>query len=464
MGTQVGYGELDSPLLSSTQQLHIKTGTIWTAIAHIITGLIGAGVLSLAWSVAQLGWVVGPLVIFFFAGVTLLATFLLCDCYRTPHPETGRIVNSSYLKAVRHYLGPRSESICGVLVKESLFGTGVAYTITAAVSARTIQKSNCFRKEGHQASCSYGDDMYIILFGCVQVITSQIPDFHNMKWLSVVATLMSFVYSTIGVGLGFNKLIENGEIKGSIGGVRVLSSFKKWSLIFQALGDVAFSFPFITIVLEIQDTLKFPAENKTMKRATLTSVMVATFFFFCCACFGYAAFGDDAPGNILTGFDIYELSWLVNLANACIVVHLVGGYQVFSQPVFASVEGWLAMKFSNNSFVNDIHLVKLPVLPALKVNLLRLCFRTTYVVSTTGIAMLFPYFNQVLGVLGAFNFWPLLIYFPVEMYLVQRDIDVWKTKGILLRAFSGICLLVSIVAFAGSVEGLVSAKTGKSKL
>lgn len=82
-----------------------ETGTIRTGIAHIITGVIGAGVLSLGWNVAQLGWVAGPIALLLFAGVTLVATFLLCDCYRAPDPDIGPIVNSSYMNAVTHFLG-----------------------------------------------------------------------------------------------------------------------------------------------------------------------------------------------------------------------------------------------------------------------------------------------------------------------------------------------------------------------
>ncbi|KAL2553886.1 Transmembrane amino acid transporter domain-containing protein [Forsythia ovata] len=37
-----------------------RTGTVWTASAHIITAVIGSGVLSLAWATAQLGWIAGP--------------------------------------------------------------------------------------------------------------------------------------------------------------------------------------------------------------------------------------------------------------------------------------------------------------------------------------------------------------------------------------------------------------------
>ncbi|PWA71287.1 hypothetical protein CTI12_AA281510 [Artemisia annua] len=34
-------------------------GNAWTAIAHITTAVIGSGVLSLSWNVAQLGWIAG---------------------------------------------------------------------------------------------------------------------------------------------------------------------------------------------------------------------------------------------------------------------------------------------------------------------------------------------------------------------------------------------------------------------
>ena len=47
----------------------------------------------------------------------------------------------------------------------------------------------------------------MLLFGLVQIVMSQIPDFHKMEWLSVVAAMMSFTYSFIGIALGFAKVI-----------------------------------------------------------------------------------------------------------------------------------------------------------------------------------------------------------------------------------------------------------------
>ncbi|XP_023736810.1 probable amino acid permease 7 isoform X1 [Lactuca sativa] len=443
-----------------SQELTHRTGTIWTAIAHIITGVMGAGVLSLAWSLAQLGWLFGPPAIIIFAAVTGVSNSILSDCYRSPHPEYGAHRHVSFLQAVRFFLGEKKQRICAVLLNESLFGNDIAYTIATATSIRAILKSNCYHKQGHDADCRYEDNIYMLLFGLVQIVMSQIPNFHDMAWLSVVAAIMSFAYSTIGVGLGFAKVIENGEIMGSIGGVPATSAIDKVWLVFQGLGDIAFAYPYSIILLEIQDTLKSPpSETKTMKKASMSAIIITTFFYMCCGSFGYAAFGNNTPGNILSGFGFYEPYWLVDLANACVVLHLVGGYQIFSQPIFALVETWFSKSYPDSEFVNGFYRLKLPLSEAtFHVNLLRLCFRTLYVVTTTGIAMLFPYFNQVLGVLGALNFWSLTIYFPVEMYFVQRKIVPWTTKWVALRTFSLVCFLVSVLAFIGSLQGLISAR------
>lgn len=47
----------------------------------------------------------------------------------------------------------------------------------------------------------------MLVFGVVQIVMSQLPDFHSIEWLSIVAAIMSFAYSSIGVGLGAAKVI-----------------------------------------------------------------------------------------------------------------------------------------------------------------------------------------------------------------------------------------------------------------
>ena len=92
---------------------------MWTAVAHIITGVIGSGVLSLAWSLAQLGWIAGPVSMLLFAVVIFISTFLLCDSYRSPDPEYGPARNRSYLEAVHINLG--NCSFCCFYFQEDQF-------------------------------------------------------------------------------------------------------------------------------------------------------------------------------------------------------------------------------------------------------------------------------------------------------------------------------------------------------
>uniref|UniRef100_A0A0D9YXK0 Amino acid transporter transmembrane domain-containing protein n=1 Tax=Oryza glumipatula TaxID=40148 RepID=A0A0D9YXK0_9ORYZ len=379
-----GAGEGDGqtePLLeklsnSSSSEIDKRTGTAWTATAHIITAVIGSGVLSLAWSVAQLGWVGGPAAMVLFAGVTLVQSSLLADCYIFHDPDNGVVRNRSYVDAVRFYLGEKSQWFCGFFLNINFFGSGVV----------AIQKANCYHREGHDAPCSVGGDAYyMLMFGLAQVVLSQIPGFHDMAWLSVLSAAMSFTYSLIGFGLGVAKVITNGVIKGGIGGIAMVSATQKVWRVSQAIGDIAFAYPFASVLLEIEDTLRSPPpESETMRTASRASIAVAV------------------PAAV---------AWPSRWRRGC------------------------------------------------RVNVYRLCFRTAYVAATTALAVWFPYFNQVVGLLGAFTFWPLSIHFPVEMYLVQKKVAPWTPRWLAVRAFSAACLATGAFASVGSAVGVFSSKT-----
>lgn len=77
---------------------------MWTASAHIITAVIGSGVLSLAWAMSQLGWVAGPVTLVLFSIITFFTSSLLTDCYRTSDPISGKR-NYTYNDAVKSILG-----------------------------------------------------------------------------------------------------------------------------------------------------------------------------------------------------------------------------------------------------------------------------------------------------------------------------------------------------------------------
>jgi amino acid permease len=433
-----------------------RTGTMWTASSHIITAVIGSGVLSLAWAISQLGWIAGPGVLVAFSFITFYTSTLLADCYRYPDPVKGKR-NSTYMDAVKANLGGMQIWLCGLTQYSILYGTAIGYTITASMSMTAITRSNCFHENGRQAPCHTSENPYMILFGIFQIVLSQIPDFDRIWWLSIVAAIMSFGYSSIGLSLAIAK-VAGGQFQGSITGVAVgtvTAAQKTWGA-FRALGNIAFAYSFSMLLIEIQDTIKSPpAENKTMKKATLVGISITTTYYMLCGCLGYAAFGDRSPGNLLTGFGFYNPFWLVDVANVCIVVHLVGAYQVFVQPLFAFIEHWFSHRWPKNPFIHMEYKLNIPRYGLCKISVFKLVWRTCFVVTTTIISMMLPFFTDVLSLLGAVGFWPLTVYFPVEMYIVQRKIQRFSTKWMLLQTVSFVCLLVSLAAACGSIEGVV---------
>ncbi|CAK9160344.1 unnamed protein product [Ilex paraguariensis] len=436
-----------------------RTGTIWTASAHIITAVIGSGVLSLAWATAQLGWIAGPTVLFLFSFVTYYTSTLLSACYRTGDPNTGKR-NYTYMEAVQSNLGGVKVKICGMIQYFNLVGVAIGYTIAASISMMAIKRSNCFHESGGKDPCKISSNPYMIMFGVVEIVFSQIPDFDQISWLSMVAAVMSFTYSTIGLGLGISKVAETGKFRGSLTGISigtVTQAQKIWRS-FQALGAIAFAYSYSLILIEIQDTIKSPppSEAKTMEKATLISVSVTTIFYMLCGCFGYAAFGDMAPGNLLTGFGFYNPYWLLDIANAAIVIHLIGAYQVYCQPLYAFVEKTAADWFPQSPLIAKEIEIPIPGFKPYKLNIFRLVWRTLFVIITTIVSMLMPFFNDIVGILGAFGFWPLTVYFPVEMYIVQKQIPKWSTRWLCLQILSVACLIISIAAAAGSFAGVVS--------
>nr|POE61957.1 amino acid permease 6 [Quercus suber] len=334
-----------------------RTGTVWTASARIITAVISTGVLSLAWSVAQLGWIVGISIVLIFAAITLYTANLLADCYRCPDPITGRR-NYTYMEAVQNILGGEMSMACGLVQNMSLIGILIGHTITTSTSM-------------------------------------------------VVAAIMSFGYASIGIGLSFAR-----------------------------------------------DTLKSsPPENKVMKKANTIAISTMTVFFLMCGCLGYAAFGNEARGNMLTGFGFYEPFWLIDLGNIMIVVHLLGSYQVIGQPVFRMLELWASMRWPNSKFVYVEYPLNIGKI-RFSINFLRLIWRTIFVVIITVLAMAMPFFNEMLSLLGAIAFWPVAVYFPVEMYIAQKKIRKRTFQWFGLQILSLFCFLVSLAAACGAIQGL----------
>lgn len=143
---QANYASSSSSSPSSTAALK-GTGNEWTALGHIVTAVIGSGVLSLARSMAQLGWIADPLPMLSFGCVTLTSAFLPATAiYLLIHIlALNLIIGMPLTLMLFSILGETNAWFCGIIVRINFIKVAIVYTITSAISIRYL--SNLFSTE-----------------------------------------------------------------------------------------------------------------------------------------------------------------------------------------------------------------------------------------------------------------------------------------------------------------------------
>lgn len=98
---------------------------------------------------------------------------------------------------------------CGIIQYVNLVGVCIGYTIASSISMMAVQRSNCYHSKGHDNPCKVDGNAYMIVFGVFEILLSHIPNFDQLSWLSILAAIMSFTYSTIGLLLGILQVSGN---------------------------------------------------------------------------------------------------------------------------------------------------------------------------------------------------------------------------------------------------------------
>ncbi|KAK0604288.1 hypothetical protein LWI29_014180 [Acer saccharum] len=145
-----------------------------------------------------------------------------------------------------------------------------------------------------------------------------------------------------------------------------------------------------------------------------------------------------------------------NLAFAFNYTTLLLEIQVYAQPVFAVHERWLGSTWPT-SFLNRIHTIKITFIHNFTIHFTpgRLLLRSIFVTFTTLVAMIFPFFNAVLGFIGALSFWPLTVYFPLTMYTVQANIKRGSSTWIVFQVLGLVSMVVTLIAAVGSIADIL---------
>ncbi|PWZ37031.1 Lysine histidine transporter-like 6 [Zea mays] len=262
----------------------------WYVTFHNVTAMVGAGVLSLPYAMAHLGWGPGMVALLASWGITLYTLRLLIELHEcVPGVRFDRLRDLG-----AHALGPR-------------LGPWVV------VPQQLIVQLGC-------------DMVYMVTGGkCLQ----KFADYSTISWAACVARGpvpgVSYAYKA-GTGTG----------------TAADSAFR----VFSALGQVAFAYAGHGVVLEIQATIPSTPTKPSrapMWKGTVAAYLVTAACYFPVAVAGYWAFGRDVGDNVLVA--LQRPPWLVAAANMMVVIHVVGSYQVYAMPIFESIETIMATRF-----------------------------------------------------------------------------------------------------------------------
>ncbi|KAI3694161.1 hypothetical protein L1987_77122 [Smallanthus sonchifolius] len=194
---------------------------------------------------------------------------------------------------------------------------------------------------------------------------------------------------------------------------------------FTALGDVAFAYAGHNVVLEIQATIPSTPEKPSkgpMWLGCFVAYIIVAICYFPVAIIGYYIFGNKVDDNILITLD--HPRWLIAMANMFVIIHVIGGYQIYSMPVYDMIETFLvkSMKFQPSS-------------------ILRFTVRTSFVAITTFIAITFPFFGGLLGFFGGFALAPTTYYCPCIIWLIVKKPERWSITW----CINWICIVIGVL-------------------
>eukprot|EP00243_Klebsormidium_subtile_P008750 TRINITY_DN4211_c0_g1_i1.p1 TRINITY_DN4211_c0_g1~~TRINITY_DN4211_c0_g1_i1.p1 ORF type:complete len:482 (+),score=113.59 TRINITY_DN4211_c0_g1_i1:374-1819(+) len=427
------HEELDNrlPITSS------RTAKWYYSAFHNVTAMVGAGVLGLPYAFKYLEWPGGTIVLVLSFVVTLYTLWQLVYLHEF---VPGRRFNR-YHELGQYAFGPKLGLWLTVPWQLCVMvGLGVTYSVTGGQSLQRFYELVCTSHQikGGVQVCKpeIRETYWILIFSAPHLLAAQLPNFNALSAISFMGAVMSLSYSTIAFATSLNVGKQPGvqyNLKGHTTADIVFN-------VFNALGTVCFAYGGHNVVLEIQSSMPStkegaPPSRIPMMRGVYFAYVIVAACYFPVAITGYWAFGNMIQDNILKS--VGKPIWVVAMANLMVVVHVFASYQLYTHPVFDMIETVMLRKGINNT------------------GIMRITYRTFYVLGTTFLAITFPFFGDLMGLLGALGNAPMTFFMPAIIWIVLIKPKMfsfsWAWNWFIIVTFVG----VMIVAFVGSLRNII---------
>ncbi|RWV97089.1 hypothetical protein GW17_00040151, partial [Ensete ventricosum] len=288
----------------------------WYATFHNVTAMVGAGVLSLPYAMAHLGWGPGTLALVVSWCITLYTLWLMIQLHEcVPGTRFDR-----YSDLGQYAFGPRLG--LWIVVPQQLIVQVGCDTVYMVTGGKCLEK---FMEILYPESTKLHQSYWICIFGSIQFFLSQLPNLNSIAAVSLAAAVMSLSYSTI----TWVACFARGPASNVSYAYKKTTASDSMFRVFNALGQVAFAYAGHGVILEIQATIpSTPTKPSRMPmwKGTVVAYFITALCYFPVAMAGYWTFGQEVEDNVLMA--LKRPRWLIAAANLMVVIHVIGSYQV----------------------------------------------------------------------------------------------------------------------------------------
>lgn len=318
-----------------------------------------------------------------------------------------------------------------------LVGIPIACTITAAISFQNIVALVDPGGSSWGGADGGGLGRWIDIFMAINLCVVQVRSFHSLSAVSMVGTLASVFYALVAF-IGSLLVLGRGgagteAVSYEFGAVS--SQGSNTALAFDAanaIATIAFAYggkriwelvvvegrkrptkkgshtsveiskkqnPGHNIAQEIQATLPFPpSTTRPMMNSVHLTFALTAFFFFSVAFTGYKTFGNAVTPNIL--ISLSKPTGVMVAANVAVIFNVLAGFHVHLFPLLDYIDGIA---------------IRRGLLPSAV--LYRVVVRSGLVLLISFLAAAIPFFEVVLGLLGALSITPTTFIMPCLLWL-----------------------------------------------
>ncbi|XP_047942130.1 lysine histidine transporter-like 8 [Salvia hispanica] len=380
-----------------------RNGNAYYAAYHTLCSGIGIQALVLPVAFTILGWAWGVI------GLTLAFIWQLYTLYLLVHihesTEDG-IRYSRYMQLASATFGDRlAKFLASFPIMYLSGGTCVALIVIGGATSKMFYETIC------GAGCTSKPlttvEWYLV-FTCVAVLLSQLPNLNSIAGVSLVGSLTAVGYCT---AIWAVSVAEGRLPNVNYNPVRSKTEISKIFDVLNALGIIAFAFRGHNLILEIQATMPSSEKHPSsipMWRGVKVAYTLVAMCLFPLAIGGYWAYGGMIPPNggmlaALLGFHSRDVARSVlGLISFFVIINAICSFQLYGMPMFDDMESAYTTRCKK---------------PAPW--WLRVIIRAMFGFGCFFVAVAIPFLGSVAGLVGGISL-PVTLAYPCFMWLKMK--------------------------------------------